>query len=344
MTAEKTKVTNFVALTEKRNIIAALHDGLGKWLSGYNRYSQLAQDLYREEEKLVLTASGLISDAEIFIDRAKTEVAEEYNEPNITLPNNELAEDSMLSTDSVVVGSDSESLNAEELFASQFDESVKTELEKSDQPSLDKKLLKGLQLFDALKKYLSLTGEKQTVPDIISRMHEYGFRSEVKHPYESVRGMLRYYEKQGVFERDGATWGIASNDENNTVIKFVPKAELLSQDKMTDGKTPQNFGKLTAKSKSLSSETKTNPEYCEEILRKSGQPWLHVDQILVILKNDYGIIRSKEIVAAALRKNARNKRIFKAYPGNRFGLLVALATETAAFAPDTSQDVARSTA
>lgn len=338
MATEQTKATTFAALTEKRNIITALHERLGKWLSRFNRYSQMTEDLHREEEELISTASGLIGDAETFIDRAKNETGDGHDESLSISPKSDLVENSVNPNIPPIAESDTITFpNAEEIIDFQSSEPGETATEESAPSLPNKKLLKGLQLFEALKKYLALAGEKQTVPEIISGLREYGFRSEVKHPYESVRGMLRYYEKQGIFERDGATWGLSRKGENNTVIKFVSKKDTQFQLKQGGEKTEHSFDNLATKNKPSSSGTKTNPEYCEEILRNSGQEWLHVDQILVILKNDYGVIRNKEIVAAALRKKARQKRIFKAFVGNRFGLLDAHKTEVVPLGSTTPQ-------
>lgn len=62
-------------------------------------------------------------------------------------------------------------------------------------------------------------------------------------------------------------------------------------------------------------------DYCTEIFRVTNQPWLHVDQIVVIFKERYGLVKDKRTIASVLRKHAKCGRHFKAYGGNRFGLL-----------------------
>lgn len=189
----------------------------------------------------------------------------------------------------------------------------------------NKEILKGLPLFEALKKYLSMFSEKQTVKVIIDGLTDYGFEADVKHLYEGVRGMLRYYEKKGIFERDGAAWGLVKETRTEVGAKSQFEEQTVSQIE-----TPNKSGasiefpteRIIMENKPPNATVKTNTEYCKEILQKSGQPWLHVDQILVCLQKDYGIVRSKKIISSALRKNANNKRrVFKSFGRNRFGLL-----------------------
>lgn len=185
--------------------------------------------------------------------------------------------------------------------------------------SSSKELLKGLTLLEALKRYLAMFTEKQTVKIITDGLLAYGFDAPIKHLYESVRSTLRYHEPKGVFERDRAAWGLARENENDSpALNIEPPTEIAVKPYT---QTKASNEQMTFDNKAINSGAKTNPQYCEEVLRKSGQQWLHVDQIIVCLRKEYGIIRSKEIIAAALRKNASHKRIFKALGDNRFGLL-----------------------
>lgn len=188
-------------------------------------------------------------------------------------------------------------------------------------------MLKGLSMFEALKKYLSMFSEKQTVRTIMNGLTDYGFEADSKHFYEGVRGMLRYHEAKNIFERDGTLWGLVREEMTEVPTKSRSDKPIESQI-VTSSKSAANIKvpteKGTPENKPPRSVVKTNTLYCKEILQKSGQPWLHVDQILVYLKNDYDIIRSKKIISSALRKNAKNKQpLFKAIGRNRFGLLEA---------------------
>lgn len=306
---EMSKGTTFNILSEQRKVITALHEQLGKWLIQHDRYSQMAADFYREEVELVSIASNLIQDVEVFIDKSK----------NITLKDGGLPSDSFESSSINTFAHKPDKINLDSVDQDTENTQSIGNLELREDNLLNKNLLKGLTMFEALKKYLAMFSKKQTVKMIVDGLTDYGFEADIKHLYEGVRGMLRYYEKRGFFERDKAYWGLAKEEVKPAIIEIekpirAPSVTLTNTGTPDVEKPPPD--KLTTQ------ETKTNPEYCKEILQRSGQPWLHVDQILVCLKKDYGIIRNKEIIAAALRKNSNNKRrVFKTFGGNRFGLL-----------------------
>ncbi len=296
----KTELDNpFAALSEQRKIIADLHERLGGWLNKFNRYVQLTEDCQRQEKELMRSADFLVRDVEVVLDRTKNDNLDNVSEAigNSETNINDLSNESNFSTEIELV------------------ENSKT----SETEIKNKDMLKGLPIFDALKKYLTVFPEEQTVKQITDGLIANGFDAKVKHLYESIRSTLRYYEKKGVFERNGADWklGIGKRSED---IRMRPEIGPEIQSK-TSAETEIIQKQKSNGHQPINPTVKSNTEYCREILLKSGQPWLHIDQFLVILKNDYGIIRRKEIVAAALRKNAKSKnKIFKLYGGNRFGL------------------------
>lgn len=69
------------------------------------------------------------------------------------------------------------------------------------------------------------------------------------------------------------------------------------------------------------SQNPTLTDIYREIIRESGQKWLHVDQILIVLKKNYHIVRTKANVASVLRQGAKHQRNFMFHGKNRFGLL-----------------------
>lgn len=292
--------TTFDTLCEKRKIVANLYDRLGKWLAKFNRYNQLAEDYYREQMELISTADILILDVEQRLDQSKTDNLNNSSALNIR---SEIVEENSDNEDGL--------------------KNIVTIVENLEPPNeeLNKEVsFKGLSLLDAIKMYLAMFSEKLTVKIITDGLKYYGFDGEIKHLYESIRSTLRYYEKKGVFERDGAIWGLA-NDENTENVVSQTKFDTEPQSPKPAETKVISEQKLV-ETKITNSGVKSNTQYCKEILQKSGVQWLHVDQFLAILKKDYGIIRRKEIIAAALRKNSNNKnKIFKSYGGNRFGLL-----------------------
>lgn len=154
----------------------------------------------------------------------------------------------------------------------------------------------GLSMSQALLKYFSMCSEKRNTQSIQYDLKQGGFKTDAIDPVSSLNSMLRYYERKGTFERDGVDrWGLNTKHDGGGML----------------GENSSN-GHLNSK---------TSTQYCVEVLQHSGKKWLHVDQILQILEKDYGVRINKDIVASTLRKNARRKRQFKAFGGNRFGLL-----------------------
>lgn len=301
------ELTAEIADAEKQQIrladylvgLRALHDGIKIFLEKKNGFAD--------------GDAASLFDARNFLDKS---------EPQTIPSSNEISPDTDLSADIPGFGFEEVSGGTpylpEALPATEHSNSLESELS-------DKELLKGLPMFEALKKYLSISSDKQTVSVIIIGLAEYGFKAEVKHPYESVRGMLRYYEKRGIFERNGATWGLTKKSKTEPAVE----TESEESEKLqigTPGKSATSeelsIEQVIVEDKPSATRDKTNTQYCKEILQKSEHSWLHVDQILDCLKNDYGIVRSKKIISAALRKNSNNtRRVFKAIGRNRFALL-----------------------
>ena len=96
MDSESKKGATFVALSEKQIEIAALYEHLGNWLSRFNRYQQLADNFYREEDHLVQTANSLISDVRVLIDKPANYNKKDENQP---MPRNEEAQSDLMNTE-----------------------------------------------------------------------------------------------------------------------------------------------------------------------------------------------------------------------------------------------------
>lgn len=292
--------------------LQALHKGIKTFLEKKNGLADINADPLSETEKF-------LDKVELNFDKA--------------------ASSSIVSTSAVIStnGASSGGKFLADVPANQFEESFGNISNLPDRVAIDQGsdaaenrlsssgMLRGLSMFEALKKYLSMFSEKQTVRTIMNGLTDYGFEADSKHFYEGVRGMLRYHEGKNIFERDGTLWGLVREEITKVPAKSRGGEPIESQNKVssesaanvkfpTEDATPEN--------KPTRLVVKTNTLYCKEILQKSGQPWLHVDQILVYLKNDYDIIRSKKIISSALRKNANNKQpLFRAMGRNRFGLL-----------------------
>ncbi len=163
--------------------------------------------------------------------------------------------------------------------------------EPEGQPEIPDEEFQKLPQFEALKTVLKVSPKRLSVELIKKELFRRGFKPNAEFFDQSLASMLRYYEKKNVFQRDKQKrWGLASGE----IVK------------------PSQFpldGELN------------NADCVYEILKSSGQPWLHVDQILVIMKQQYGYIRDKESVSSTLRKSAARNRRFRFFGGNRFGLL-----------------------
>lgn len=151
---------------------------------------------------------------------------------------------------------------------------------------------------------------KQSIKHISDLLINRGFELAPRQLYEKIRSRLRHYEKSGIFVKDGTVWGIAEQYRDREPTDVFGKTE-----------TNEINRKESEKQNSQMKGGKTVTEYSQEIIEKSAQPWLHVDQLLIILEKDHGVVRSKANVASVLRKNAKRKRIFKSFGRNRFGLL-----------------------
>jgi hypothetical protein len=147
--------------------------------------------------------------------------------------------------------------------------------------------------FEALKTVLKTSGKKLSIEHIKKEFFRRGFKPQAEFFDQSLGSMLRYHEKKGVFRRDNQNrWGLGNGE-----VSKRGKKKLSTNNELT------------------------NSDCSYEIIKSSGQPWLHVDQILVIMEQQYGYKRDKESVSSSLRKSAKRGDRFKFLRGNRFGLL-----------------------
>lgn len=354
------------ALSEKRARIAALHQRLDDWLTHFDRLCQTVENLLNQRNAVTAAETDLLQDTrrllaelenvnEVIIDE------KDFASPVLSLENSlanaapSLRSDQLISHIALSVGN-------KDNCANQFIESAAAAIDKTDN-SLSSVVVApnaflGMSQFEALNKYFRLCGSKQTLSEIITDLPRGGFYSQAEHVEQSFRSMLRYYTAKGVFEREGESWGLpnqpvlqeaaslVSLSASPPIVEFSNNQALKANvGSLSENESLQNA--LTPKGKSLllvrrpsgrnshcayPQNELTTPQYCAEILRQSGQPWLHVDQILVIMERDYGVKRRKVIVASALRKNAKAKRFFKAFGDNRYGLLSEVAGEVKASA------------
>ena len=166
-----------------------------------------------------------------------------------------------------------------------------------------------LEIKPAVLKYLEIIyPEKQTTKIICDGLVEKGF-PDIKDIYERVRSVLRYYHRKAIIEKDGINWGLGK-----------PPAGAggnINSNSVEVEKTPG----IPESNEAVEDETKTLAKYCKIILKESGQPWLHVDQFIVILNNHFGIVKDKNNVSSTLRQKANAGKDFKFWGKNRFGLL-----------------------
>lgn len=150
----------------------------------------------------------------------------------------------------------------------------------------------------AIFKYFSLSPRQTSAITIYDSLRRGGFQSKTLDFWQSLNSMLRYYERKKILERDGAD-----------LWRVMPPY------------TGEDILNLLKSSNGHNSHGKSIAEYCVEVLEKSGKKSLHVDDFVRILNEEYRLNKTKDVVATALRKNSNNKRFFKFYGKNCFGLL-----------------------
>ena len=168
------------------------------------------------------------------------------------------------------------------------------------QQNVTSDVFEGLSQREALFKYLSLcAGKKQTPWEIEEGLRVGGFEPKSFCFSESLNSMLRYYERKGLVTRDDMYgWRLAKQKNDY---------EKLSVERNRNGR--------------FTTDSKSAAEYCAELLGECGKPALHVNEFVAMLNEKYKLNKTKDVIAATLRKNAKNKRFFESLGKNQFGLL-----------------------
>lgn len=166
-----------------------------------------------------------------------------------------------------------------------------TDAEES-KPKISNEEFKKLPQFQAIKAVFVIVGEKISTDRLKQELFRRGWQPESELFDQNLISMLRYYRKKGVFDCNREKlWGISSGIEA-TIEKIIPASKELS-----------------------------DSDCSYEILRNSGLEWMHVTQIVTMMKQQYGYTRDKDAVSSTLRKAARRGKRFKFFEGNRFGVI-----------------------
>jgi hypothetical protein len=336
-------------LAHKRERIALLHGKLETWLSHYDRLYQKAEDFLNEKTRILSTENELMEDtkklfAELENDNTslnhliEIEVIDAHKIKSEDLPINDYQKNDenqdnhskLNKADSVLTES------AQTSFNKKSNEILQLTADTSSSLLLD---LEGLALPQAIFKYLdSVFPEPQLIKTICHQLLQNGFRSDSIQFYEQVRSVLRLNQKKGVLEKVGVEWKVTDEFHGKEFL-YSPRKLKTSKVDETEIKNIAEISENQSEKQNLSVQSdilppqnsqsqdgateanKTLTEYYREVIEQSGQPWLHIDQILVLLKNNYNIVRKKSNVASVLRQGAKNNRTFKSFGRNRFGLI-----------------------
>lgn len=314
-------------ISKKRERITSAREKLGDLLAYYNRLYQKAEDFLQEKNAVPVIEADLIEETKkIFSDLEQDDdssidflLTDKFSSSRKhgQAVEEELDENNAVDENSAEAGKDDSDDENQKDGANQEKDgelNIPASVGAPDESPAIADDLKHLPLPAAVFVCLDTTfPAKQSVKWISDILIVRGFGMKPRELYEKIRAALRHYEKRNIFARDAATWGVAEQYHGGNVAELFDKTKQgeVSRNNLTDAGQKGD---------------RTITEYCEEILKKSGQQWLHVNQILTILKNEYDIVRDKANVASVLRKNAKNKRIFKFYGKNRFGLLEQVVT------------------
>lgn len=320
-------------MLNNRQIIADLHRRLGIWLSRYDRVYEKAQDFVNAQKRIIENDNNLIENTKQILQNLEQSAffvdSLIENTPSPPPDNNAPFLDENVTSQGYAASFQENpryETSSETPMANQEGTEDSNELIESQSHkilSISHDALNGLTMFAALVQLLRLVSPEQaTVKAICEVLVKSEADVEKTNLYEKVRSMLRYYAKKGIFERNGALWGLTEEAKNKNISELLGKSQIFPENISAESRQQQDsLVYQNNENEPSSSETKTITQCCRVVLEKSGQPWLHVDQFLVILKNEYEIIRGKANVASVLRKNASKGRIFKSYGKNRFGLL-----------------------